>query len=164
MEVAFDPVTEYFSFRHFWVLLPGLPLHLQNEGVMQAIGNSLGKFIMLDRASLSAASRKVGRILVELDIHLRLSESIEIEWRGRRILQCLDYLGIPFRCSICRSTSHLRRDFKGFGVGVDEPEGSDHLIGSPDSSPDISFYGKGPIHLAQDDPSHSELMDSLTVS
>jgi hypothetical protein len=70
--VAFDPVSEYFSLRHLWVLLPGLPLHLWNEGALQAIGNSLGKFIMLDRATLSATTRKVGRILVELDIHLGL--------------------------------------------------------------------------------------------
>jgi hypothetical protein len=97
---------------------------------LQAIGNSLGKFIMVDKASLSAASRKVGRIMVEMDIHLGLPETIEIEWRGRRILQRLDYLGIPFRCSICRSTSHLRQDCKGFDVGVDEPEVSDHLNGS----------------------------------
>jgi hypothetical protein len=114
--VTFDPVTEYFSLRHMWVLLPGLPLQLWNEGAMQAIENSLGKFIMVDRTTLSAASRKVGRILVEMDIHLGLPEVIEIEWRGRRILQRLDYLGIPFRCSFCRSTSHLQRDCKGFLV------------------------------------------------
>jgi hypothetical protein len=84
-----------------WVLLPGLPLQLWNEGALQAIGKSMGKFIMVDRTTLSAKSRKVGRIMVEMDIHLELPEVIEIEWRGRRVLQRLDYLGIPFRCSIC---------------------------------------------------------------
>jgi hypothetical protein len=30
--VTFDPTTEYFQFLHLWVLLPGLPLQLWNEG------------------------------------------------------------------------------------------------------------------------------------
>jgi hypothetical protein len=29
------------------------------------------------------------------------------------ITQRLDYMGIPFRCSWCRGTGHLRRDFIG---------------------------------------------------
>jgi hypothetical protein len=39
--VSFDPTTQYFQLRHLWVLLPGLPLQLWNEGAMKAIGNSL---------------------------------------------------------------------------------------------------------------------------
>jgi hypothetical protein len=27
---GFDPTTEYFIFRHVWVLLPGFPLNLWN--------------------------------------------------------------------------------------------------------------------------------------
>jgi len=38
----FNPDTDYFTHRHLWVLLPGLPLHLWNEGALRAIGNSLG--------------------------------------------------------------------------------------------------------------------------
>jgi hypothetical protein len=53
-----------------WVLLPGLPLYLWNEGELAAIGDSLGKFIMVDRENHSVATRKVGRVLVELDVHL----------------------------------------------------------------------------------------------
>jgi hypothetical protein len=69
---------------------------------------------MVDRQTLSASSRKIGKILVEMDIHCGLPEVIEIEWRGRRVLQRLDYLDIPFRCSLCRSTGHLRRDCSGW--------------------------------------------------
>jgi hypothetical protein len=96
---------------------------------------------MLDRATLSAATRKVGRILVEMDILHGLPESLEIEWRGRCFIQCLDYLGIPFRCSLCRSTSHLRRDCKGLSDEVDEPDGSDFPYGTPDLSTKTGFYG-----------------------
>jgi hypothetical protein len=80
--VAFDPTTEHFQYRHLWVLLPGLPLHLWNEGALRAIGDALGKFISLDNKSLVNSSWKVGRILVEMDIHCGLLEAIDIEWRG----------------------------------------------------------------------------------
>jgi hypothetical protein len=40
---------------------------------------------------------------VEMDITQGLPENLEIEWRGRRRIQSLDYLGVPFRCSICRT-------------------------------------------------------------
>jgi hypothetical protein len=76
---TFDPETKYFSFRHFWILLPDLPLYLWNEGALKAIGEALGSFIMLDRATLISTTRKVGRILVEMDISHGLPESLEID-------------------------------------------------------------------------------------
>jgi hypothetical protein len=49
--------------------LPGLPWQFWNEGALQAIGNSLGVFIVVDTEALAAGSRKIGRVLVEMDIH-----------------------------------------------------------------------------------------------
>jgi hypothetical protein len=40
--IHFDPSTEYFSFRHLWVLLLGLPLQLWNTRALEAIGNVMG--------------------------------------------------------------------------------------------------------------------------
>jgi hypothetical protein len=83
--VAFDPRTEYFHYRHLWVLLSGLlPLHLWNEGAMRAIGDALGRYITLDSSTLENTVRKVGRVLVEIDIHGGLLEELVIEWRGRQ--------------------------------------------------------------------------------
>jgi hypothetical protein len=78
--VAFDPQTEYFQQRHMWVLLPGLPIHLWNKGALKAIGDALGRFITLDEASLTNPTRKVGWILVEIDIHDGLLELLDIDW------------------------------------------------------------------------------------
>jgi hypothetical protein len=40
--LAFDPVQDYFQFRHLWVLLPGLPLNFWSYKTLMAIGNSIG--------------------------------------------------------------------------------------------------------------------------
>jgi len=98
--LAFNPDSDYFQLRHLWVLLPGLPLHLWNSEAFKAIGNSLGKFITFDPVSLTGSSRKMGKVLVEMDLSARLPEKLEIDWRGRKTLQTLDYLGLPFRCNL----------------------------------------------------------------
>jgi hypothetical protein len=95
--LAFNPETKYFSLRHLWVMLPGLPLYLWNEGALTAIGNNLGSFIMIDKKNLEASNRKVARVLVEMDVHLGLPETMEVEWRGICCQQRLDYLGLPFQ-------------------------------------------------------------------
>jgi hypothetical protein len=81
------------------------------------------------------ASRKVGKVLVEMDIHFGLSEVIKIEWRERRVLQRLNYLGLPFRCSFCRSTGHLRWDCKGILAEEEESKDTNLQRIAQDSSP-----------------------------
>jgi hypothetical protein len=76
--VSFDPSTDYFHFHHLWVLLPGLPLQLWTEKALEAIGNELGRFICFDDSSLKGSDRRLARILVEIDIHSGLLESLEI--------------------------------------------------------------------------------------
>ena len=112
--VSFDPTIDYFRYRHLWVLLLGLPLHFWNAKALEAIRNYLGKFIMVDDEALLASDKKIGRVLVEIDIHAGLLESLEIVWSGHHLIQTLDYLGIPFKFSQCRKTGHMRRDCQGF--------------------------------------------------
>jgi hypothetical protein len=76
----FDPATEYFSFRHVWVLLPGLPLNLWNTSALTAIGNLLGLFLKIDEACLLSTDKRLARVLVEVDLHVGLMDSIELEW------------------------------------------------------------------------------------
>jgi hypothetical protein len=139
--VSLNPHSEYFSKRHLWVLLPGLPLHFWNESTLRSIGDSLGTFISVDNATLRAPDRKVNKVLVELDIHGGLHESLDIVWRERKKKQHLDYLGIPFRCNRCHSTGHLRRDCKGGEVMEDIDEELDNWD-IPDCTPDVELFGK----------------------
>jgi hypothetical protein len=139
--LAFSPDKDYFLLRHLWVLLPGLPLHLWNEEAFRAIGDSLGKFVALDSKTLSSHSRKVGKVMVEMDTSTGLPESLEILWRGRRLLQPLDYLGIPFRCNLCRATGHLRRSCPG-KIPLDQSEEEDLHLSPPeymDPDPSLAY-------------------------
>jgi hypothetical protein len=45
-----------------------------------AIGNTLGRFICVDEQSSCSPNRKLGRILVEIDIHSGLLETLDIQW------------------------------------------------------------------------------------
>jgi hypothetical protein len=91
-----------------------------------------------------------------MDIHQGLLENLEIEWRGRRLIQRIDYLGIPFRCSVCRSTAHLRRDCTGLvDSEVDIDDSAPNYV-EDDPSLDTGFYGPGPFPLAQEDGSISD--------
>jgi hypothetical protein len=60
-----------------------------NSPALEAIDNNLGKVLVVDLKILEAPIKRVARVLVELDIHEGLHESIDIEWRGHTIRQNL---------------------------------------------------------------------------
>jgi hypothetical protein len=95
------------------VLLPGLPLQWWNKRALVDVVNNLGRFIVVDEVALTTPDKRICKVLVEIDIHAGLPETIELEWRGLLRCQRIDFMGIPFRCSWCRQTGHLRRDCLG---------------------------------------------------
>jgi hypothetical protein len=106
--VGFNPKKEIIRYRHLWVLLPGCPLALWSLDVFKLIGNTLGKFLQVDLKQFGVFDRRMGKLMVEVDTFAGLPEEIEINWQGTKIQQRLDYAGVPFRCSCCKKTRHLR--------------------------------------------------------
>jgi hypothetical protein len=106
---SFNLATDYFSYRHIWVLLPGFPLNLWNIKALTAIGNILGCFLKVDKVGLKSSNKILAKVLVEIDITAGLMDMLEVEWHGHVMLQCLDYQGIMFHCNLCHRIGHLRR-------------------------------------------------------
>jgi hypothetical protein len=120
--------------------LPGLPWNFWNLEALQAIRNSSGTFIAVDDLTLMENSRKMEKVLVAMEIHSGLLEVLEIEWRGRSICQRLEYLGLPFRCTLCRSTGHMRRDCNGFLEEEEETKDYSFYQPSLDLSPGEKYF------------------------
>jgi hypothetical protein len=106
--------------------------------------------------ALRSPDKRMAKVLVEVDVHVGLLEVLEIEWRGLLFVQRLDYLGLPFRCTVCRRTGHLRKECPNiFGSLVEE-----------DSSDDMPGDSVTPLEEAQDPVDYPGLSseDSLVAS
>jgi hypothetical protein len=105
-----------------------------------------------------AKTKKLAKILVELDIHEGLLESLDIDWRGYLTRQKLDYLGIPFHCTLCRQTCHLRKTC----TGAPEDELSKDAMLELSSNLDSPVLGSQ-INIA-DYPEDSALPGQVTLT
>jgi hypothetical protein len=81
-----------------------------NHKALEAIGNMLGRFIKIDEEVMLWSDRRMVKILVEIDVHGGILDTIEIEWCDMVITQRLDYLGVPFCFPRCRQIGHLEKD------------------------------------------------------
>jgi len=69
---------KYFIHFHVWVLLLGLPLNLWNKNALMEIENLLDFFIKVDERGLHAPNKHMTHVLVELDLHANLINSLEL--------------------------------------------------------------------------------------
>ena len=93
----FHSDLEGFEMIPIWVRLPYFPLHLWFNPYLEAIGNFLGEFLMIDEGSSNLLHSTFAWVLVEINILLGLQKEIEIKTSKGFSLQDLDYEGIPFR-------------------------------------------------------------------
>jgi len=112
----------------------------------------------VDKEAIVSLAKMVAKVLVELDIHEGLLENIDIEWRGHHTHQNLDYLGILFRCTLCRQTDHLRKHCTGF---MEEELTKESMLelSSLIDSPKVNTEDSYPDLLEVEDPSD---LDSIT--
>ena len=78
----FDPEKEVLLIRHLWVHLSNCPLCLWNLDAFTAIGNHLGRFLHVEPYMLEGLDRRIGKILVEIDLSQGLVADLDIDWRG----------------------------------------------------------------------------------
>lgn len=104
---AFNPATETFDKVPMWVRLPNLPLHFWFESCLEAFGNSLGEFLMIDEGFSNLLHSTYARMLVEMEVSKSLPEEISIKTSKGCWAQPLDYEGVPFRYRRCFQTSHI---------------------------------------------------------
>jgi hypothetical protein len=103
------------------------------------VASSLGRFIAVDEVALVAPDKRICKVLVEIDIHAGLPETIELEWRGMLRIQRVDFLGIPFRCSLCDKLDTRRDCLGGF---VEEASSDSSLLRRPTcEDPPEGYFG-----------------------
>jgi hypothetical protein len=97
----------------------------------------------------------MGRILVEVDIHSGLLETLDIQWRDQLYSQRLDYMGLPFRCTFYHKTGHLRSSCQGF---VEEEESENTRLGKVPrcDSPGVDSFARDIFYsLTLDSPNQT---------
>ncbi|GLJ31181.1 hypothetical protein SUGI_0624820 [Cryptomeria japonica] len=94
----FNPESESFDWTPLWIRLPNLPMQYWFDACFEAVGNSLGTFLMADEGSLDLLHTTFACLLVVVDVTMGLPSEISITSSKGSWLQSVDYEGIPFRC------------------------------------------------------------------
>ncbi|KAH9289844.1 hypothetical protein KI387_033961, partial [Taxus chinensis] len=93
-----------------WIRMPHLPLHFWSEECFRAMGNVVGKFLVVDPWTESYDNTTFARILVDMDMNVDFLAALELKVLDSTWTQSLDFEGLPFRCRTCFSLGHLAAD------------------------------------------------------
>ena len=145
--------------------MSALPFPLWNKEFLIGIANTLGRFVALEKYFHLIFDKRMARVLVELDVSKGLLPDIDIVCNSSVFTQILDYLNMPFRCSYCHETGHLRNKCScllhghPLNLGFSDSESSP---GSPlEASPPLYSSGT-PTHVGPYDSSSSTSFGDLT--
>lgn len=104
----FDPVNASVTITPVWVRLLNLPIHFWCIEALKEIGNTLGKFVVVDEDRLQKGMATYVRICVEVDLSKGFPEKIILQWYSNSWEQYLEYENTAFRCISCLQTRHLQ--------------------------------------------------------
>lgn len=133
--------------RRHLMLLPGFPLELWTQNVLEGLANSVGKFIRIDNKNMFGMEKKIARVMLEFNITRGLPAEVEIIWGNRIIHQRLDYFQIPFRCFFCCKTGHAKSTCPSLLSGTRSKGSSD---GSGSDEGQFSGYDAAPSGFPDD--------------
>lgn len=101
----FDPFKESIKIVVVWVHLPGLPVELWSEAILQKLLKQIGRVIKIDIDS-EEVSKGRARVCVEVDITKPLKMELEYK-RGNTIKHALiDYENLTDICYGCGQQDH----------------------------------------------------------
>ena len=131
----FDPLRERIAKRHLWVLLPHLSFPLWSRHILEGIENIIGRFVSVEDEFHQVYDKRIAKILVEMYISRGLPAEVEILCNERLLIQRLDYVHVPFRCSCYCSVGHLRNSCPHRFTGGNKSEMGELRSPSPSVSP-----------------------------
>ena len=83
-----------------WVKLPSLLMEFWSVQAIIVNGDLLRKIILVDDCLMSD-HRSMARVLIDLDVHGGLYESLDLVIGDNVYSHLLDYQHMPFRCTRC---------------------------------------------------------------
>jgi hypothetical protein len=93
------------------VRLPGLPLILWSDKIVNEIDNALNLFYEVHNSYKNKGYMGMVRLLVGLDLTKGMTNSIIIRKDLSIFHQPLEYEGFPFKCGRCHIYEHLAKEF-----------------------------------------------------
>ncbi|GAV81936.1 DUF4283 domain-containing protein, partial [Cephalotus follicularis] len=95
------------SFSATWLRLPGLPLPCQNPAILEVIGNSIGRFLLLEERTKKMKHPMSPRMCVEMNLAFKLPDEVGIALGTDDIIhQKIEYdIRIGF-CNFCHLQGH----------------------------------------------------------
>lgn len=105
----FDAQTEKMNESPVWVKLSGLPIQFLTDSVFTSIGNTLGKYLEVDRSFIQTNDLSAAKILVSLNPREGLADAMTLKYRDLEFLQKLDYENLSFLCHRCHKYGHLAK-------------------------------------------------------
>ena len=131
---------ENFTSAPVWVRLYSLPLDYWQTESLSAIGNKLGRFFKVSKATRRGKYISFARICVEMDLSGALLDEVILELFDEEWIQIIDYEHIPFRCRKCHEHGHLVRDCP---LSKIEDKSKANIMKDPKSFFKVVHKGKG---------------------
>jgi len=85
-KVEFDIMMEVPKRKNIWAKLPGLPIELWTNAVIQEFSYKIGKLYYVDEGCMRLLDEKAAWFLVEVNLGGGLPEEIDIFWEARLLL------------------------------------------------------------------------------
>lgn len=96
-----------------WITLPGLPLDMWTDNMLNKIVSKIGVPISTDRLTATQDCLSYARVLVEVDVSKELIHSVTMNMINNKVrVQEVEYEHVPKFCATCRVFGHSTIDCK----------------------------------------------------